>query len=92
MIRLVRIDTEHAITCFVFEYDLEGEIFTLEVNEHEIIEKAKKLESLLGRKPTVQDLEEIIIQIVNEVRIGKTPFLEKYDYSGFIGKDLEAEG
>ena len=90
MIRLIRIETEHGITSFVFEYDLEEEILTLEINEREIIERAREYRKLLGRNPTVQDLKEIIIHIVNEVRMGKGPFLEKYDYSEWIGVDLEA--
>ena len=89
MIRLIQIDTEQGITSFIFEYDLEGEILTLVINEREIIEKAREFRMLLGRNPTVQDLKEIVIQIVNEVRRGKRPFLEKYDYSKWIGVDLE---
>ena len=89
MIRLIRIETEHAITSFIFEYDLEDEILTLEINEREIIERARDFRKLLGRSPSVQDLKDIVIQIVNEVRAGKRPFLEKYDYSKWIGVDLE---
>ena len=90
MIRLVQITTEQGITSFIFEYDLEGEILRLDINEREIIEKAREFCVLLGRNPTVQDLKEIVIQIVNEVRAGKRPFLEKYDYSKWIDVDLEA--
>lgn len=90
MIKLIRIDIEQGITSFIFEYDLEDEILTLEINEREVIEKAREIRMLLGRNPTVQDLQEIVIQIVNEVRRGKRPFLEKYDYSKWIGVDLEA--
>ena len=90
MIRLIRIETEHGITSFVFEYDLEEEILTLDINEREIVERAREYRKLLGRNPTVQDLKEIIIHIVNEVRMGKGPLLEKYDYSEWIGVDLEA--
>jgi hypothetical protein len=74
----------------VFEYDLDEEVFMLEINEREIIEKAREFRILLGRNPTVQDLREIVIQIVNEVRRGKRPFLERYDYSQWIGANLEA--
>ena len=90
MIRLIRIDIEEGITCFVFEYDLSGENFTLEINEREIIERAREFRQLLGRNPTVQNLKEIVVQIVNEVRQGKRPFLEKYDYTKWIGVDMEA--
>ena len=90
MIRLIQIETEHGITSFLFEYSLDEQVLTLEINEREIIEKAREFRMLLGRNPTVQDLKEIAIQIVNEVRQGKRPFLEKYDYSKWIGVDLEA--
>ena len=90
MIRLIQIETEQGITSFIFEYDLEGEILTLEIDEREIIEKAREIRRILGRSPTVQDLKEIVIQIVNEVRAGRKPFLERYDYSKWIGVDLEA--
>ena len=90
MIRLIRIDIEQGITSFLFEYDSEGEILTLEINEREIIERARDFCKLLGRSPSVQDLKDIVIQIVSEVRAGKRPFLEKYDYSKLMGVDLEA--
>ena len=89
MIRLIQISTDQGITSFIFEYDLEGQIQTLEIDEREIIEKAREFRMLLGRNPTVQDLKEIVVQIVNEVRAGKKPFLERYDYSKWIGVDLE---
>lgn len=90
MIKLIRIDIEQGITSFIFEYDLEDEVLTLEINEREIIERARDFYRLLGRTPSVQDLKAIVIQVVNEVRRGKRPFLEKYDYSKWIGVDLEA--
>jgi len=91
MIRLIRVETEHGITSFLFEYDLEEQILTLEINEREIIERAREFRELVGSNPTMQDLKRIVIQVVNEVKRGKRPFLEKYDYSKWIGVDLEAE-
>lgn len=90
MIRLKQITVEQGITAFLFEYDLDGMIYEIEIDEREMIEKLKEVQRLLGRRPTLQDLEEIITQIVNEVRQGRKPFLERFDYSQFIGVDLEA--
>ena len=90
MIQLIQITTEQGITSFIFEYDLQGQTLTLEMDEREVIEKAREFRMLLGRNPTVQDVKEIVVQIVNEVRAGKKPFLERYDYSKWIGVDLEA--
>ncbi len=90
MIRLKQITVTQGITSFLFEYDLAGTIYELKIDEREIVEKLKELSNLLGRKTTLQDLKEIIIQIVNEVRQGKKPFLERFDYSQFIDVNLEA--
>lgn len=90
MIRLKQVTVEQGVTAFFFEYDLAAVTYEKKIDEREIVEKLKSLSALLGRKPTLQDLREIILQIVNEVRKGRQPFLERFDYSQFIGVDLEA--
>jgi len=90
VIVLKQIATEHGITYFMFEYDLDGKVFQIIIQEREIIEKLKQVHGLLGRKPSLQDLKEIIVQMINEVRKGRKPFLEAYDYSKFININLEA--
>jgi len=90
VIRLKQVTVEQGVTTFLFEYDLAGATYEKKIDEREIVEKLKSLSALLGRKPTLQDFREIIVQIVNEVRRGRQPFLERFDYSQFIGVDLEA--
>jgi len=90
VIRLKQVTVEQGVTAFFFEYDLAAVTYEKKIDEREIVEKLKSLSALLGRKPTLQDLREIILQIVNEVRKGRQPFLERFDYSQFIGVDLEA--
>jgi len=89
MIRLVNVTTELGKAVLTFEYDVEGETRTATIEEREIIERLKVLRQLLGRKPTVQDLKEILVNIINEVRKQKEPFLGRFDYTKFIGVDLE---
>jgi len=91
MIKLKQITTVYGVTYFIFEYDLGGELYQIEVSERDIIEKLKRVQDLLGRSPKLQDLKEVIVTIVNEVRQGRKPFLERFDYSQFVGVDLETQ-
>lgn len=55
----------------------------------DIIARLMQLRALVSRKVTLQDLREIIIKMIDEVREGRI-LPERFDYNQFIDVDLEA--
>ncbi len=76
-------------TKITFQYDKDENIFTQTVDESEIIERMKELKKIVGRRLTQQDLKDVIIALINEIREGKSVLLEKFPYENLIGVDLE---
>lgn len=89
MIKLKQVKTELNKAILVFDVDFQGLTKTVEIDETEILERLKKVRQLLGRSLTVEDLKNVVITIMDELRKGKKPLSEKFDYSQFIGVDFE---
>jgi hypothetical protein len=90
MIKLKQVQTQQAEVLLTFEYDQGGIIQTIVMNKQDIVDRLKTVKQKLGRALTVQDARLVIVKIVNELREGKTPLTEDFDYIQFIGVDLEA--
>lgn len=91
MIKLKQVSTHLGECILTFEFDHEGNICTVDIHERDIIERLRLLRRVLGRKLTAQDLKDVIIKIINEIREGKEGLEGRFDYSQFIAVDLEAE-
>lgn len=90
MIKLKQIKTHHGVTYLLFEYDKGEEVLSTEIAERDVVERLKQLRGLVSRKVTLQDLKDVIVAMVGEVRRGKMTLPERFDYSNFIDVDLEA--
>jgi hypothetical protein len=90
MIKLKQVQTSLGDAYLTFDYDKDGVVSTVTINKQDIVERLKIVKQKLGRVLTVQDAKFIIIRLVNDLREGKTPLTEDFDYTQFIGVDLEA--
>ena len=92
MIRLKQVKMIHGRVFLLLEYD--GDFSgnrILKVDLDEIKERLKQASAALGRKPTRQDVKDILVSIVNEARKGKRHVEAPLDLGKLIGVDLEAE-
>ncbi|MEM3383842.1 MAG: hypothetical protein QXF43_04180 [Nitrososphaerales archaeon] len=89
MIKITKVERTMGETKITFQYDKDENIFTQTVDESEIIERMKELKKIVGRRLTQQDLKDVIIALINEIREGKSVLLEKFPYENLIGVDLE---
>ena len=89
MIRLKQIQTNLGDAYLTFEYDKEGVTSTVTINKRDIVSRLLTVKQNLGRALTLQDAKLVIIRLINELREGKTPLSEDFDYSQFIGVDIE---
>jgi len=89
MIKLKEVNVVHGVTSLVFEYDLEGQTYTVEVNELVLYQRYNDVKRLLNHNLSLQDIKQIVVGYVNEVRDEKIFVDKKVDYDQFIGMDLE---
>jgi len=72
------------------QYDRDGETFALTLNKTDLIERLKTVKQILGRPLTLQDAKLAIIKIINETRAGQKQLTEQFDFTQWIGTDLES--
>jgi hypothetical protein len=90
MIKLRQVLTENAEIVLLFDYDQAGHTFSVKISYNDVRERLKQIRDFLGRPLLLQDAKLVVIKIINEVRANKVPLLERFDFSQFVGVDLEA--
>ena len=90
MIKITQVNTSSGEVVVRIQYDKDSQVFTVDVRKDELIERLKLVRKTLGRPLTLTDVKQVIVALVNEVRTGKSPIPEDFNYADFIGMDLEA--
>ena len=90
MIKITQVNTSSGEVIVRIQYDKDSLVFTVDVRKDELIERLKLVRKTLGRPVTLTDVKQVIVALVNEVRTGKSPIPEDFNYADFIGVDLEA--
>jgi len=89
MIKLTSVSTDSHGTVLTFLFNGNGEDQSVSFLLADVLERLKTVKQKLGRSMTLLDMKLVIIQIINEVRDGKSSLSERFDLSQFIGVDLE---
>jgi hypothetical protein len=89
MIKITQVNTSSGEVVVRIQYDKDSQVFTVDVRKDELIERLKLVRKTLGRPITLTDAKQTIVALVNEVRAGKSPLPEDFNYADFIGVDLE---
>lgn len=89
IITQVKRDTAEVI--LTIEYSTDTVTETVRVDAEQIVDRFKKLRSLLGRKPTMDEARDAVVAIIKELREGEQPLVEIIPWEEYIGVDLEAE-
>ena len=90
MIKITQVNTSNGEVVVRIQYDKDSQVFVVDVRKDELIERLKLVRKTLGRPLTLTDVKQVIVALVNEVRAGKSPLPEDFNYADFIGVDLEA--
>ena len=90
MIKIVQVNTSSGEVVVKIQYDKDSLVFAVDVRKDDLIERLKLVRKTLGRPVTLTDAKQIIVALINEVRTGKSPIPEDFNYADFIGMDLEA--
>ena len=73
-----------------FEFSDGEKTRTVTIHEFDVVERLRVLKQLVGRPLKLDDLRDVVVQIIAEMRVGKKPLRERFDYDDWIGVDLEA--
>jgi hypothetical protein len=90
MIKLKQVMTVYGETTLIFDCDgfPEG-TRTVQIPLMEIVERLKTVKQILGTNITLQDARSVIVTIVNQLRQQKSPLTERFDFTAYIGVNLE---
>jgi len=90
MIRLKQVITVLGEITLVFECDgfPEG-VRTVQIPLADVVERLKTVRQILGRSLTMNDVKDVIVNIVNQLRQAQSPLAERFDFTQYIGVDLE---
>jgi len=90
MIKLSAVSTMNGEVTLTFQVDFpDSTIRTVQIPLAEIVERLKIVKQILGTNITLQDARNVIITIVNQMRQQKSPLTERFDFTAYIGVDLE---
>ena len=89
MIKITQVNTSSGEVIIRIQYDKDSQVFTVDVRKDDLGERLKLVRKTLGRPVTLADVKQATVALVNEVRAGKSPLPEDFNYADFIGVDLE---
>jgi hypothetical protein len=90
MIKITQVSTAGGEVVLKIQYDKDGQVQLIDVRKEDLMERLKLVRQTLGRPITLTDLKQATVALINELRAGKTPLPEDFNYASFIGVDLEA--
>jgi hypothetical protein len=90
MIKLKQVLTVYGETTLTFECDgFPDGVRTVRIPLTDIIERLKTVKQILGRNVTLEDARDVIVTIINQLRQERTPITERFDFTPYIGVDIE---
>jgi hypothetical protein len=67
-----------------------GNLGTFKLSYQDLKDKLIQVAALLGRGATLQDAQEVLIEIINEIRKNQAGIPQIFDFTPYIGTELEA--
>ena len=89
MITLNAVSRSGGQVLLTIEYSTAAGAVIITVDAEQVVDRLKQLRDLVGRAPTLQEAQEVVVQLINELRAGRQPLVEVIPWEDFIGIDLE---
>ena len=92
MIKIIQVEIVHGEAYLTLEYSLDGdsETRTVKINTTDVVERLLALKRLVARELTIQDLKEVLVAYVKELRLGAQRLRKEIEWQALIGINLEA--
>ena len=92
-IKITQVSTSAGEVVLTVAYDNpkgSGTLFTFKLRKQDLVDRLIQVRSLLGRPQTLTDAKQALVEIINEVRSGQQGIPEDFDFTPYIGAELEA--
>jgi hypothetical protein len=66
-----------------------GQNFTFQLRKQDLVDRLIQVRTLLGRPLTLTDAKQALVAIINEVRQGQQGIPEDFNFTPYIGVNLE---
>ncbi|MHC4890782.1 MAG: hypothetical protein ACYTEO_15110, partial [Planctomycetota bacterium] len=73
MITINAVNRSNGQVILTIEYTTGNGNQIIEVDAEQIVARLKKIRELLGRKPSLGEVQETVVALINEIRAGKVP-------------------
>lgn len=66
-----------------------GTLFSFSLSYQSLVERLVQVSALLGRNVTLTDAQQALVEIINEVRKNQAGIPQNFDFTPYIGAELE---
>jgi hypothetical protein len=67
-----------------------GVLSTFQLSYEDLKNRLVQVAALLGRDVTLTDAQQVLVEIINEARVNKAGIPQSFDFTPYIGAELEA--
>lgn len=92
-IKITQVSASSGDIILIITYDNpvgSGQLSTFQLSKQDLVNRLIQVRTLLGRPLTLTDAKQAIVAIINEVRKGQSGIPEQFDFTPYIGVELEA--
>lgn len=92
-IKITQVSTSSGEIVLTITYDNpegSGNLSTFQLHYRDLVDRLVQITALLGRSVTLTDAQQALVEIVNEVRKNQAGIPQNFDFTPYIGAELEA--
>ena len=89
MIKITQVSRTGGNVVLMIEYSTDDGNETVLLEEEQLMDRLKRFKLLMGRKPTVNEAKDMLVEMINKIREGEATILDLVPWENYIGVDLE---
>jgi hypothetical protein len=92
-VKITQVSTSSGEIVLTITYDNpkgSGTLSTFQLHYRDLVSRLVEVTALLGRSITLTDAQQALVEIISEVRKNATGIPQNFDFTPYIGTELEA--
>jgi len=92
-VKITQVSTSGGEIVLTITYDNpkgSGNLSTFQLHYRDLVDRLVQVTALLGRSITLTDAQQTLVEIINEVRKNQAGIPQNFDFTPYIGAELEA--
>jgi len=92
-VKITQVSTSGGEIVLTITYDNpkgSGNLSTFQLHYRDLVDRLVQVTALLGRSVTLTDAQQTLVEIINEVRKNQAGIPQNFDFTPYIGVELEA--